>query len=89
MLNGRRGHAVEPQYAFHCPPDEVGTLPHAPRPGRVRLRRLARRALIQKLADLSFTNDAQNVVLVGGLGTGKTHPYRNSSVQRITCVDEK
>ena len=29
--------------------------------------------LIQKLADLSFTEDAQNVVLVGGPGTGKTH----------------
>jgi DNA replication protein DnaC len=29
--------------------------------------------LIQKLADLSFTDDAQNVVLVGGPGTGKTH----------------
>ncbi len=31
------------------------------------------KALIQKLADLSFTDDAQNVVLVGGPGTGKTH----------------
>jgi DNA replication protein DnaC len=31
------------------------------------------RALIQKLADLSFTDDAQNVVLIGGPGTGKTH----------------
>jgi DNA replication protein DnaC len=30
-------------------------------------------ALIQKLADLSFTDDAQNVVLIGGPGTGKTH----------------
>jgi DNA replication protein DnaC len=30
-------------------------------------------ALIQKLADLSFTEDAQNVVLIGGPGTGKTH----------------
>jgi DNA replication protein DnaC len=29
--------------------------------------------LVQKLADLSFTQDAQNVVLVGGPGTGKTH----------------
>jgi DNA replication protein DnaC len=29
--------------------------------------------LIKKLADLSFTQDAQNVVLVGGPGTGKTH----------------
>jgi DNA replication protein DnaC len=31
------------------------------------------RALIMKLADLSFTQDAQNVVLIGGPGTGKTH----------------
>ena len=31
------------------------------------------RALIQKLADLSFTEDAQNAVLIGGPGTGKTH----------------
>ena len=29
--------------------------------------------LVQKLADLAFTQDAQNVVLVGGPGTGKTH----------------
>ena len=31
------------------------------------------RALIRKLEDLSFTQDAQNVVLIGGPGTGKTH----------------
>jgi len=31
------------------------------------------RVLVQKLADLSFTQAAQNVVLVGGPGTGKTH----------------
>lgn len=31
------------------------------------------RVLVQKLTDLSFTQDAQNVVLVGGPGTGKTH----------------
>lgn len=30
-------------------------------------------ALIQKLANLSFTENAQNVVLIGGPGTGKTH----------------
>jgi DNA replication protein DnaC len=30
-------------------------------------------ALIQKLAVLSFTQSAQNVVLIGGPGTGKTH----------------
>ena len=31
------------------------------------------KALIKKLSDLSFTEDAQNVVLIGGPGTGKTH----------------
>ena len=31
------------------------------------------KALVQKLSDLSFTHDTQNVVLVGGPGTGKTH----------------
>ena len=31
------------------------------------------KALVHKLADLSFTDDAQNVVLIGGPGTGKTH----------------
>ena len=31
------------------------------------------KALIKKLANLSFTEDAQNVVLIGGPGTGKTH----------------
>jgi DNA replication protein DnaC len=29
--------------------------------------------LVQKLADLSFTEEAQNAVLIGGPGTGKTH----------------
>jgi DNA replication protein DnaC len=31
------------------------------------------KALIVKLADLSFTQQAQNAVLIGGPGTGKTH----------------
>ena len=31
------------------------------------------KALILQLADLSFTQDAQNAVLIGGPGTGKTH----------------
>ena len=31
------------------------------------------RAMIDKLADLSFTDAAHNVVLIGGTGTGKTH----------------
>jgi DNA replication protein DnaC len=33
----------------------------------------ADKALIVKLAGMSFTDDAQNVVLIGGPGTGKTH----------------
>lgn len=31
------------------------------------------KTLIQKLSDLAFTDDAQNAVLIGGPGTGKTH----------------
>jgi DNA replication protein DnaC len=31
------------------------------------------RNLIGKLASLAFIEDAQNVVLIGGPGTGKTH----------------
>ena len=31
------------------------------------------RKLVMKLADLSFTEDAHNAVLVGGPGTGKSH----------------
>ena len=31
------------------------------------------KALVHQLADLSFTDHAQNVVLIGGPGTGKTH----------------
>ena len=31
------------------------------------------KAMIDKLADLSFTEQAHNVVLIGGPGTGKTH----------------
>jgi len=31
------------------------------------------RTLIQKLADLSFTEGAQNLVLIGGPGIGMTH----------------
>ena len=30
------------------------------------------KVLIKKLADMAFTEDAQNVVLIGGRGTGKT-----------------
>ena len=40
--------------------------------------------LIQKLADLAFTQDAQNVVLVGGPGTGKTHLATAIGVSGIT-----
>lgn len=35
------------------------------------------RSLILQLADCTFTETAQNVVLVGGTGTGKTHLARH------------
>jgi DNA replication protein DnaC len=41
-------------------------------------------ALIKQLADLSFTDTAQNVVLVGGTGTGKTHLATALGVAGIT-----
>jgi DNA replication protein DnaC len=42
------------------------------------------RALISQLADLAFTDTAQNVVLVGGTGTGKTHLATALGVAGIT-----
>ena len=41
------------------------------------------KALIQKLSDLSFTDDAQNAVLIGGPGTGKTHIATALGVQAV------
>lgn len=41
-------------------------------------------ALISQRADLSFTDTAQNVVLVGGTGTGKTHLATALGVAGIT-----
>jgi len=40
--------------------------------------------LIQQLADLSFTEAAQNVVLIGGTGTGKTHLATALGVSGVT-----
>ena len=42
------------------------------------------RALIAELADLSFTEAAHNVVLIGGTGTGKTHLATALGVSGIT-----
>lgn len=42
------------------------------------------RNLITQLADLSFTESAQNVVLIGGTGTGKTHLATALGVSGIT-----
>lgn len=40
--------------------------------------------LIRQLADLSFTEEAQNVVFIGGTGTGKTHLATALGVSGIT-----
>ena len=47
------------------------------------------KALIHKLSDLSFTAAAQNVVLIGGPGTGKTHLATALSVSGVTQHSKK
>ena len=42
------------------------------------------RALIEQLADLSFTESAHNAVFIGGPGTGKTHLASAIGVAGIT-----
>jgi DNA replication protein DnaC len=43
------------------------------------------RALVHQLSDTSFTQQAHNVVLVGGPGTGKTHL---ATAMGIACITE-
>jgi DNA replication protein DnaC len=45
--------------------------------------------LVHKLADLSFTQDAQNVVLIGGPGTGKTHLATALGISGLTQHGKK
>lgn len=47
------------------------------------------RALVHKLADLSFTQDTQNVVLIGGPGTGKTHLATALGISGLTHHGKK
>ena len=47
------------------------------------------KALVHKLADLSFTQAAQNVVLIGGPGTGKTHLATALGISGLTHHGKK
>ncbi len=47
------------------------------------------RGLITELADLSFTEEAHNVVFIGGTGTGKTHLATAIGVSGISHHDKR
>ena len=73
------------RHALGEPPDEHGgQVAGAPRSGQLRLQRLRPTRLISELASLAFTDTAQNVVLIGGPGTGKTHLATALAVSGIT-----
>lgn len=47
------------------------------------------RALVMQLATLTFTDTAQNAVLIGGPGTGKTHLATAIAVAGITAKGKR
>jgi IstB-like ATP binding protein len=95
-LPGLRGCAADPLAAsesgdggqggaVHGLPAQGGPLPELPRPRRLRLRLASEvnEALVRQLHRCEFLEDAHNVVLVGGPGTGKTHLATAIGVQAI------
>ena len=68
------GRGCGQEHALDCPPDEVGPLPvHRDLAGFDFGAPQVDEALVGRLADLTFIEHAQNLVLIGGPGTGKTH----------------
>jgi hypothetical protein len=80
------GRADRPRPALDPLPDARRALPGASRSGRLRVRAFAkaRSRQIEQFATTAFTEKAENIVLIGGTGTGKTHLATALGVQAIT-----